>query len=850
MTDSGDSRWARIKAIVGEAIDLEPASRADWIERECAGDPGLKGEVEALIEAHQRAGAFLEAPALASPGAAEHVVATTEAPALPPRFGAYRVLGELGRGGMGIVYRGARDDDRFEKHVAIKVVSGDVVHPALLRRFEDERRILASLDHPNIARLLDAGTTPGGQPYVVMEHVEGVPIDAFCFARGLDTSRRLGLFTQVCAAVQYSHQHLVVHRDIKARNILVTAEGVPKLLDFGIATLLESGEGDGSRTRTAFRLLTPESASPEQVRGEPVTVATDVYSLGVLLYRLLAERGPYRAAAASDAEVVRAVCEEEPLRPSEAARRRDLRGDLDLITLKALRKDPSRRYASVEQLAQDVQRHLDRQPVLAAPDAWTYRARKFAARHWVGLGAVAGVALALLLGGGAAWWQAKRAERRFNDVRKLARTFMFDVHDAIAKLPGATTARKLLVTEALQYLDSLASEAGGDASLQRELASGYEKMADVLGRPSTPNLGDVPGAVAAYRKAQAARERLLAGQPGDPELLKEMSSTSQKMSRAIDVMGDTAGATEEARKAVLIEETLSASDRSPEQVLRLASSYANHGYLLYVGDQTVESLDWLRKGARLLEQLEASGWNRTEVQAQLASVYGNLALELFHGRPVPGVVPDLEAALDMQRKAVALMRSRAGEAASDTTLQRRLMLSTMRLGEILERTGDRPSARDHYLQGLAAAERLARADAANIQAQTDFGWTCYQLGTLLARDGDTKAAFARLDQAVKVFEPVIAADPANLFTRVQVARYEEGFGHAHGALGADQSLSRATRQAHWREARARFQKAHAFWTEMRDKGIGLGADAALPDTLAREIARCDAALGGGGSAAP
>ena len=310
----------------------------------------------------------------------------------------------------------------------------------------------------------------------------------------------------------------------------------------------------------------------------------------------------------TDLQIARAICEEEPLRPSDAAgHRRELRGDLDLITLKALRKDPARRYASVEQLAQDVQRHLDRQPVLAAPDAWPYRARKFVARHWAGLGASAAVAAALLLGGGTAWWQAQRAERRFNDVRKLAHTLMFDVHDAIAPLPGSTAARKLLVTEALVYLDSLAPEAGGDVSLQRELASAYEKMADVLGRPSTPNLGDVPGAVAAYRKAHAARERLLALDPDNVELLRETSTALQKMSRASDISGDNRAGTEEARQAARIEEKLAASDRSPGQVLRLAASYVNHGYLLYVGDQTLDSLDQLRKGVGLLEGLHASG---------------------------------------------------------------------------------------------------------------------------------------------------------------------------------------------------------------------------------------------------
>ena len=232
MTDSADASWARIKATVSDAMDVAVELRPAWVERACGGDDTLRAEVEALLRAHDRAGTFLEEPAVASPDAAARVVEAAGpapgAPALPARFGPYRVLRELGRGGMGVVYLGARDDDRFDKQVAIKVVSGDVVHPAVFRRFEDERRILASLDHPHIARLLDAGTTPGGQPYVVMEYVAGEPIDGYCAARRLAPRERLVLFLRVCGAVEYSHQHLVVHRDIKARNILVTPDGVPQ----------------------------------------------------------------------------------------------------------------------------------------------------------------------------------------------------------------------------------------------------------------------------------------------------------------------------------------------------------------------------------------------------------------------------------------------------------------------------------------------------------------------------------------------------------------------------------------------------------------------------------------------
>ncbi|MFI5005932.1 MAG: protein kinase [Solirubrobacterales bacterium] len=846
MTDVSDSRWIRIKAIVADAIDLAPEARPAWVERECDGDPVVRSEVETLLRAHDQAGAFLEAPLLAMPGVAKCLVEATESSAderpLPDRFGAYRVLRELGRGGMGVVYLGARDDDRFEKLVAIKAVSGDVVHPAVFRRFEDERRILASLDHANIAPLLDAGTTEGGVPYVVMEYVEGESIDSYCGARRLTVHERLDLFLRVCGAVQYSHQHLVVHRDIKARNILVTPDGVPKLLDFGIAKLLEPGGIEGSRTRTAFRVLTPESASPEQVRGEPVTVATDVYSLGVLLYRLLTERSPYRGSMTTDPEIVRAICDEEPLRPSDAAAQgRDLRGDLDLITLKALRKDPARRYPSVELLAQDITRHLDRLPVLAAPDAWTYRARKFVGRHWIGLAAAAAVTFALLLGGAATWWQAQRAERRFNDLRKLANTFMFDVHDAIEKLPGSTAARKLLVTEALAYLDSLAFEAGGDALLQRELAGGYEKMADVLGRTGHPNLGDIKGAVAAYRKAQAARERLRAADPTNRDIQRDLSTTSLKLAQVLFYTGDAGGGVDEARKSSVIEESLAATDKTPPQSLRLGTSYTMDGYLLGAGGRTVESLDRLRKAIALLELLEASDWKREQVQVQLALAYSYLAEILDQGTPVPGLVPDLHASLEYFRKALALDESLARADLSNTVLRRRVSAGLSLLGGVASKLGDQAAAASYYRRALDGAEELARADPANLQGQSDLALACERLGTTLAQNGETEEAFRLLNRAAKLLDPVIAHDSANLNTRAHVADYNVGLGHAHAAVGSNPAIARDVRLGHWREARARFQAGHTFYAEMRDRGLSTGET----DVLAREISKCDVALARG-----
>jgi tetratricopeptide (TPR) repeat protein len=834
---ASDRRWIRIKALFAEAIELTPESREQWVAQACADNISLRRELEALIQAHDRAGRFMEQGVLNTPRAAAAVVEATQsvvsAGTPPVRLGEYRVLRELGRGGMGVVYLCARDDNRFEKLVAIKVMSGGLVDPIGSRRFLDEHRILASLDHPDIARLLDAGASDTGVPYVVMEYVEGESIDTYCVAQRLSIRQRLTLFWRVCGAVQYSHEHLVVHRDIKAGNILVTRDGSPKLLDFGIAKLLDPGGFDPQVTRTTLRALTPESASPEQVRGEPVTVATDVYSLGVLLYRLLTGRGPYRGDMSTESGVMRAVCDEEPLRPSatpDLSQHRELRGDLDLITLKALHKDTARRYSSVEQLARDVERHLNRLPVLAAPDGWIYRAQKFMARNWLGVGATAAVMLALLAGGATTWWQAQRAERRFNDVRRLANTFMFDIHDAIAKLPGSTEARRLLVTNALAYLDSLASEAGGDPALERELATAYEKMADVVGRPSTPNLGVVHGALAAYHKAQAARQRLLADQPGNVDVLRDLSTTAMKMSRAAYYAGDPQGGADEARKATVIEEQLAAADSSPTQAFRLARSYSNYGQMLFVSGQTLDSIKQQQQAIAMLEALQAAGSNQPDLAGRLSVAYGYLASVLRLGKPVVGVVPDLKGALALQRKALALDESFASAAASDTGLQRQVMTDRMNLGENLVQLEDRGGAQAEFRQALEIAERLAAVDAANLQAQSDLAWICQMLGQHLAQDGRASEGLVLLDRSQKLLEPVLAANSANVNTRAHVAGYNEGFGHAYAVLGR------------WQEAKTRFEAAYAFWKEMRDKGVTTGADLDRPEALAREIAKCDAAL--------
>jgi serine/threonine protein kinase/tetratricopeptide (TPR) repeat protein len=435
-------RWAQIRQIFDGALERSEVDRAAYLRVVCARDDELRREVESLLASHDSAGDFLNKPAASLAGTTQTLISSgIDLQEYPPghRVGAYALQKCIGRGGMGSVWLATRSDNEFKKQVAIKLVKRGMDTQEILRRFRLERQVLAGLTHPNIAALIDGGSTPDGLPYLMMEYVEGIRIDRYCEQHKSTITERLKLFGDVCAAVQYAHGNLVVHRDLKAGNILVTAEGIPKLLDFGIAKLIRT-EFDtlaAAETRLELRPMTLDYASPEQVRGEAITTATDVYSLGVLLYKLLTEKSPYGLAARSDSSLRKAICEQEPLKPSavvltdekavipdatqkidltqeetrEKARRRlqkKLAGDLDMIVLMALRKEPSRRYASVEQFSEDIRRYLAGRPVIARSDTFGYRAARFVRRNAVSVAAASIAALTLF---GATIFEQRSAAR-------------------------------------------------------------------------------------------------------------------------------------------------------------------------------------------------------------------------------------------------------------------------------------------------------------------------------------------------------------------------------------------------------------------------------------------------------
>jgi non-specific serine/threonine protein kinase/serine/threonine-protein kinase len=516
-----------IRDVFDFALALPDDEREAYVSRLAESDPDLARELRTLLEADAAAGTFLSTPAADQ-------VALFGSDLTGLHIGPYRVLRRVGSGGMGAVYLAERVDESFERQVAVKVVRLGFGIEERIARFQRERQILAQLDHPNIASLIDGGTMAGGVPYLVMEYVEGTPIDVYCREANLPVADRLRLFMKVCAAVQFAHQRLVIHRDIKPNNILVDAGGEPKLLDFGIATILEpTGAEQDQLTHTGCFLVTPDYASPEQVRGELVTTASDVYALGVVLYLLLAGRPPYRVTSRSPQEIVRAVCDTQPVsisdavveaRPDDdraAAERervaRALRGDLDTIVAKALHKDPARRYASPARLADDLRRHLEGRPVHARPDTPSYRLAKFVGRNKAGVSMGAALVLAIVIGTAATIWQAGEAtrqreiaEQRLAGIRRLSTSFLFEVNDAIAMVPGATPARQRMSHLGGEYLDRLVRESADDPALLLELAEAYDRLGDMQGNPAMANLGNDVAALASYRKALAIREDVVA----------------------------------------------------------------------------------------------------------------------------------------------------------------------------------------------------------------------------------------------------------------------------------------------------------------------------------------------------
>jgi serine/threonine protein kinase/tetratricopeptide (TPR) repeat protein len=781
-------RWQRIHELFAAALPMSPGERARFLDHECRGDDDLRRKVDAMFlpgATTRIAVAAMATPTVAPSGAAIPEVLDGW---LGLVVGQYRLLDRVGQGGMGTVYKAVRDDDQFKKTVAIKMLRLGAQDPTGQQRFRGERQILASLEHPHICRLLDGGAwmPPGAaesQPFIVMEYVEGLPITTYCERRGLGITARLELVRKVCDAVSYAHRQLVIHRDVKPDNILVTPDGTLKLLDFGMAKLLDA-PGDVSLTLPGMRVMTPAYASPEQVRGEAISTVTDVYALGAVLYELLTERRPHPITRNDPSEIYREICERD-VRPPSTWGNRQLRGDLDVIVLKALQKEPSRRYQSVEQLSEDIRRYLARLPLVARADTIAYRTTKFVRRHWLGIAAT--VTLMLTLAGGVAvsLYQARIAETRFQQVRKLANRFLFDFHDQIRNLPGSTAARQMVVATALEYLDSLSKDARTDPDLQWELAKAYERVGDVQGDPSGPSLGQTKAAHESYKKSAAMQQELVdRGFAG--------TARRESLSQAYAHVMATA------RLVGTPQEALRAAERSVEQArLVSAEAVANASVsLMMVQLDMGEPLKSIATGQAIVSTLlplsrHDASW--TKVRQTLARTY------LMIGRASHRTAR-FEQAADGYQQAIHLREQRLAEPVLDTANARDLVLAYHGAGDVLGAPDrfslNRPQdAEVFYRKALDLAERLAATDSKNATARIELTRSIGKWAAVIEESRPAEGLM-QYRRALDIAESVLPDGPDRQALR----------GYAYMSIGA--AAARLGRRA---EARENIEQSRAIW---------------------------------------
>jgi eukaryotic-like serine/threonine-protein kinase len=763
-------RWQRLEEVVRAALGKDSAARAHYLRQACGDDEELRREAESLLSFESQAEMAI---ADAVQGAAGLLQSGDYGLAEGERLGAYRIVREIGRGGMGTVYLAERDDDQFQKQVAIKLVTKGMDTADLLRRFRRERQILARLDHPFIARLLDGGSTADGRPFLAMEYVEGIVITAYCDDHRLGTRQRIELFLKVCSAVQSAHQNLVVHRDLKPGNILVDPHGTPKLLDFGIAKLVGPDDaGEQTMAVSGMQLLTPHYTSPEQARGEAITTASDVYALGVILYELLACVRPFHLEGLSTTEMLRAVCEQEPERPSTAWRKSTARGDagrgpalkpgeLDLIILMAMHKEPARRYGSVSEFGADLQRYLEGLPVKARKDTVAYRARKFVRRHRTGVAAAALLVATLVAGVAVSTLEARSAQRRFNDVRHMAHAVLFDIYDSIRDLPGSLKGREVVVKTALQYLDGLAVETAGDQELQLELAEAYQRVGDVQGSAFSSSLGDSAQAAVSYRKAMRIADELAKRHPDSRRANLIRMVARESLGDISALRGDTEASEKFYSAGEEIGEALLRRDPSNQQAQRsLADLYQSSAR---EGQDIPRAIAAARKSVAMFERLAVAQPDNEDAQGDLAASHSTLSSALESAN-------QFNEALEEERKDVRIHEALLAAHPLSARYRHDLMDTYMKLGDAasgttsaaVARPRDSSEALDNYRKAAELADKLVAAEPADRVAVEERGMAFMKLGMTISPEKDLHSALAMLRRAEADFQTLSVAQPGEV----------------------------------------------------------------------------------------
>ena len=746
-----------------EALLAEPLAQRTALLAELApSNPVLAEELRRMLAAYAFRTGWIDGPA------ADAILGPPIAPGT--QLGAYRIVKELGRGGMGVVFEATRADGSFEKRVAIKILRQDHVDDHFLRRFEHERRVLAQLDHPHIASIIDAGTTPAGDPHFVMEFVDGIPITEYCRGHNLSIRQRLDLFLQICDAVEHAHRHLTVHRDLKPSNILVTEAGAVKLLDFGISKLLESDAAGGGET---VALLTPEYTSPEQIRKEPVTTSTDIFALGILLYEVLVGEHPFRKNGQLPHEVMRAIVEDDA-RPSR------LNSELDAIVLTALKKQPAWRYPSVGPLADDIGRYLRGWPVLAKGNGAAYRMGKFLRRQWLPVAAAALLIAVLFAGIFATRRQAQAAEEararadqeksiaeqnqstanqqrrlaeartleaeserakeqeRYRQVRSLSASLLFDLYDGVRDLAGSSTARRLIVAKAQRQLELLNNESEKDPELERDLAAAYERMGELRVDPAQPAKADAAAALDAYQRGVALRRKLAeqaASQHGD----------RRNLALSLSKLGDGEVLAADMDKALAAYQEAWTIAKSQGDPRTLGTVDDRRCIAFLTAGNNAKAIESCQEGIAVLEPLAKSAPQDAEVQRLTATTEASYGNALRLSRKPEEAAQHARLAIESFDRLEALAPSNAEYRRFASTAQTILALS-------LAAAGDNAGSEEAFRKSVQSMEIAVEIDPADMRSPLRLAVTLLAFSRRLQQTGDKTAAHQTAQEALALLE--------------------------------------------------------------------------------------------------
>jgi eukaryotic-like serine/threonine-protein kinase len=842
--------WLQVEPLLTTALDMEAAARPAWLASLDATHPEAAPVLRRMLEAHERAERSREletVPRLAP------VPAWSSAHAPGATIGPFELVRPLGHGGMGEVWLARQADGRVEREVALKLPAMHQQGEVWRQRFRRERDILARLEHPHIARLYDAGVTDAGQPWLAMEFVAGLSLSEHAAARALAVPERLALFRQVLAAVADAHRHLVVHRDLKPANILIDASGQVKLLDFGIAKLLDEEEVAGSSgdlTRLGGRVMTLRYAAPEQVASGTITTATDIYALGVVLHEMLTGLSPYRAVREGKPLTEVMLLQEQLAVASRLAvpkpLARQLAGDLDAILLKAMRRDPADRYATVERFDEDILAYLQKRPVKARAGTWRYLAGRFAVRQKLPLAMAAAVLVTLLAGlvmvereRRVAVAEKARAERHFASVRKLANTFIFDVHGEIEHLAGSLKARQALVGTALQYLDSLAGESRGDSELALEVAGAYRRLAEIEGDSRSAHLGNPGGARRNAERAAALLEAVEAREPENIGVLREHRVLALLIGRLRLEGGDSSGVDETAKAAAIAERITRLPGATLDDRRNLGATLAEYGGILaVVRDDHERAAVQLARATGYLEEVVRESPGDVSARASLAYAYERTAM----AAEVSGKDEQLPRAVVLLEKSIAATESVVRDDSLSVSHTQTLVKRYNNAARVKVRVGDVSGAREMAAKGRALVEKLAAADPRNVGNAS-------MLAGVLAMASDIEYRDGRYERAIELARASIAADArlppevrTGLIVRDNVVGAKRSLGASACAMPDPGPRPPALRAALLKEAHTLLVESRSFKRELVDRGIDARDATSALAGIEAELARCGEAM--------